>query len=74
MLSVYLDLKITFNLQYSKFPLSLVLQLSEVLPKYGKTPINSFLGMMNLRSFWINSLFKNFLIQMIHKIMGITIA
>ena len=63
----FLNLKIIFNLQNGKFlsivrP-SLVLKSSEALPKYGKTQINSLLGTMKLRPLWINSLFKNFLIQ-----------
>lgn len=44
MLSLHLDLKITFNLQYGKFPLivrlSHVLKSSKGLPKYSKTQIN----------------------------------
>ena len=65
---LHLDLKITFNLQYGKFPsivwLSLeVLKSTEVLPRYDETQINSLLGTMKLRSLWINSLFKIFLIQ-----------
>ena len=66
-LSLYLDLKIIFNLQNGKFlsivRLSLVLKSSEALPKYGKTQINSLLGTMKLRPLWTNRLFKNFLIQ-----------
>ena len=40
--------------------LNLTIRLSEVLPRYGKTQINSLLGTMKLSSLWINSLFKNF--------------
>ena len=47
MLSLQLYLKISFNLQYGKFPsivrLSLALKSSEASPKYGKTQINSLL-------------------------------
>ena len=43
----------TFSLQYGKFPsivhLSLILQSSEVLPKYGKTQVNFLLETMKLR-------------------------
>ena len=46
--SLHLDLKITFSLQGGKLSsivrLSFVLKLSEALPKYGKTQINSLLG------------------------------
>ena len=66
-LSLHLDLKITFSLQYGKslsiVRPSLVLKSSESLPKYGKTKVNSLLEGMNLRSFLINNLFKNFLIH-----------
>ena len=47
-LSLHLDLKITFSLQEDKLSsivrLSFVLKLSESLPKYGKTQIKSLLG------------------------------
>ena len=58
MLSLHLDLKSTFNLQYGKFPsivrLNVVLKSSEASPKYGKAQINSLLGIMKLRSLWIS--------------------
>ena len=51
-LSLHLDLKITFSLQYRKslsiVRLSLVLKSSESLPKYRKTKVNSLLGTMKL--------------------------
>ena len=66
-LSLHLDLKIIFSLQYRKslsiVRLSLVLKSSKILPKYGKTKVNSLLGTMKLRSFMINNLFKKFLIH-----------
>ena len=53
MLSLHLDLKITFSLYYGKSPsivrLSLVLKSSENLPKYGKTKVNSLSGTVKLR-------------------------
>ena len=59
MLSLHLDLKIIFSLQYGKslsiVRLSLVLKSNESLPKYGKTKVNSLLGTMKLRSFLINN-------------------
>ena len=43
MLSLHLDLKIIFSIQYGKFPslvhLSLILKSSEVLAKYRKTQV-----------------------------------
>ena len=64
MLSLHLDLKTIFNLQNGKFlsivRLSFVLKSSEALPKYGKTQINSLLGIVKLGSLWTNSLFKTF--------------
>ena len=54
-LSLHLDLNITFSLQYgnslSMVRLSLVLKSSEILPKYGQTKVNSLLRTMKLRSF-----------------------
>ena len=62
-LSLHLDLKINFSLQYVKslsiVHLSLVLKSSESLPKYGKVKVNSLLGTMKLRSFLMNNLFEN---------------
>ena len=62
-----LDLKITFSLQYHKTlsiaHLSLILNSSEILAKYGKTKVNSLLGTRKLRSFLINNLFKILLIH-----------
>ena len=67
MLSLDLDLKIIFSLQYGKslsmVRLSLVLKSNESLPKYGKIKVNSLLGNMKLRYFLINNSFKNFLIH-----------
>ena len=44
LLSLHLDLKITFSLQSGKFPsiarLSIVFKSSEVLPKYGKAQVD----------------------------------
>ena len=55
-LSLHLELKITFSLQYGQSPyivwLSLVPKSSERLPKYGKTKVNSLVGNMTLRSFF----------------------
>ena len=66
-LSLHLDLKIIFSLQYGKslsiVRLSLVLKSNENLPKYGKTIVNSLLRTIKLRSFSINNLFKDFLIH-----------
>ena len=60
-LSLQLYLKNTFCLQSVKslfiIRLSLALKLSETLPKYGKTKVYSFLGIMKLSVFLINSLF-----------------
>ena len=46
MLSLHLDLKITFSLQSGKIPsiarLSLILESSEDLLKYGKAQVNSY--------------------------------
>ena len=54
-LSLHLDLNITFSLQYgnslSMVRLSLVLKSSEILPKHGQTKVNSLLRTMKLRSF-----------------------
>ena len=62
-LSLHLDLKITFSLQYSKslsvVRLSLALKSSESLPNYGKVKVNSLLGTMKLRSSLMNDLFEN---------------
>ena len=67
MLSLHLNLNTTFSLQYVKslsiVYLSLVLKSSEILPKYGKKEVNSLVGTRTLRTFWINNLFKNLLIQ-----------
>ena len=63
MLSLNLDPKITFSLQYdqalSTIRLNLVLKSSESLPKYSKIKVNFLLRTMILRSFLINTLFKN---------------
>ena len=58
MLSLHLDLKITFSLQFAQF-LSLVSYCcsSEVFPNYSKTQGNSLLGNMKLKSLWIINLF-----------------
>ena len=65
-LTIHLDLNITFSLRYGKsisiVRLSLVLKSTESLPKCGKTKVSSLLRTMKLRSFLINNLFKNFLI------------
>ena len=54
-LSLHLDLNITFSLQcgnsLSMVRLSLVLKSSEILPKHGQTKVNSLLRTMKLRSF-----------------------
>ena len=66
-LSLHIHLKIAFNLQYGKYlsivRLSLFLKSSESLPKYVKKKVNSLLEAMKLRSFFINNLFKNFLMH-----------
>ena len=66
-LSLHLDLKITFCLQYGKFlsivRLSLVLKSSESLPKYDKMKGNSLLETIKIRSFLMNNLLKNLLIH-----------
>ena len=58
-LSLHLDLKFIFCLQYGKsfsiVPLSLVLKSNESLLKYGKTKVNSLVGTVKLRSFLINN-------------------
>ena len=65
MLSLQLDIKITFSLQYGKslcvVCLSLVPKTIEILPKYAKTNINSLERNIKLRSFFTNNLFKNLL-------------
>ena len=52
MLSLNLDLKIIFSLQYGKslsiFLLNLALKSNESLPKYGKPKVNSLLGTMKV--------------------------
>ena len=76
MLSLPLDLKITFNLQYVKFPsivcLSLVLKSSEALPKYGKmqVPFRNHEIKIALGKKRIQKLY----VTMFNEIMGITIA
>ena len=74
MLSVRLDLKIAFSLQYEKslsiVGLRLVLKSSESLPNYGETKVNSLLRTMNLRFFLIDYLFKNVLIHSFTKCWG----
>ena len=66
--------KIVFNLQYGKslsiVRLSVVLKSNEILPKYGKTKLNSLLGTMMLRSFLINNLLTNLLIHWFTKFLG----
>ena len=61
-LSLHLDLKTNFSFQYgkslSKVRLSLVLKSNQSLRKYGKPKVNSLLGTVKLRSFWINNLLK----------------
>ena len=62
-LSLHLDVKITFSLQYRK-SLSIVhpglaLDSSESLSKYGKTKVNPFLATVKLRVLLINYLFKS---------------
>ena len=56
MLSLHLELKITFSLQYGQSPyivwLSIVPKSSERLPKYDKTKVKSLVGSMTLRSFF----------------------
>ena len=56
MLTLHLDLKIIFSLQYGKslytVRLSLLLKSGESLPKYGKTKLSSLLGTMKLRTFY----------------------
>ena len=78
MLSLHLDLKIIFSLQYGKslsiVRLSLVLKSNESLPKYDKTKVNSLLGTMKLRSFLINNLFKNFLTLVIDLTISFSIS
>ena len=58
-LSLHLDLKFIFSLQYGKSfsidRLSLVLKSNESLLKYGKTKVNSLVGTVKLRSFLINN-------------------
>ena len=44
-----------------------VLKSYEILPKYGKKKFNSLLGTMTLRFFFINNLFRNFLIYWFNK-------
>ena len=55
-LSLHLDLKIIFSLQYGKslytVRLSLLLKSGKSLPKYGKTKVSSLLGTMKLRTFY----------------------
>ena len=69
MLSLQLDQKVSFNLQYGKFYLivrvSLALISSEVLPKYNKTQIKLPLD---------KELFKKKFYRTIHEITGITIV
>ena len=56
MLSLHLDLKIIFSLQYGKslytVRLSVLLKSGESLPKYSKTKVSSLLGTMKLRTFY----------------------
>ena len=78
MLSLHLDLKIIFSLQYGKslsiVRLSLVLKSNESLPKYGKTKVNSLLGTMKLMSFLINWKIQKLFNTLIHEILGIIIV
>ena len=66
-LSLHLDLRVIFSLQYGKslsiFCLCPVLKSSESLPKYAKTKVHSLLGTTKLRSCLINNLFKKFLMH-----------
>lgn len=61
LLSLHIDLKIPFSLQYGKFPsvvlLSLVLKFNEVWPKYGKTKVTPLLKTMKGKSLKINDLY-----------------
>ena len=63
MLSRNLDLKTAFSLQYGKLPSiihdNIVIKWSEVSPKHGNSQVNFLLGIMKLRSVWINNLFKS---------------
>ena len=77
MLSLHLDLTITFSLQFGKsfsiVRLILALQSSESSPKYGKTKVSSLLGTMKLRSFLINNLFKKLINALIQEVLEIII-
>ena len=73
-LNPHLNLKVTSSLQYAKCPssvrFSFVLKSSEGLFKYDKTEVNSLLGIMKLRSIWINNSFKNLLTQWFPNTLG----